>query len=123
VFYHGYESLVTSEGSNNTLFRFSLQLNPELEEDKESRSSLRVPFMSLLQTDSALECEHEFAFAEEIRNSFSVESRVLPVLLNDSLNESTDIELTIKVVLVQFVTRRIGIVSVFVVIILLCACF
>jgi len=56
--------------------------------------------MSLLQTDSALECEHEFAFAEEIRNSFSVESRVLPVLLNDSLNESTDIELAIKVVLV-----------------------
>jgi hypothetical protein len=58
---------------------------------------------------------------QEERDRLSVEAGVLPVLLNDSLNEESDVELVLEVLLIELVTGGVGIVSVLVVIVLLLA--
>lgn len=95
MFDHRHESLVTSKDLN-----LVFSLNPEVENGDESRDSLRVRVVLLSQADGTLERKHKLVMFEEVWDGLGVEARVLPVLLNDSLNEDADIELTLQVVLV-----------------------
>lgn len=95
MFDYGHESLITSKELD-----LIFGLNPEVENRDKSRDSLRVRVVPLSQADGTLERKHKFIVFEEVWDGLGVEARVLPVFLNDSLNENADIELTLQVVLV-----------------------
>lgn len=90
MFDYRYESLITSKELD-----LIFGLNPEVENRDESRDRLRVRVVPLSQADGTLERKHKFVVFKEVWDGLGVETRVLPVLLNDSLNKNADIELTL----------------------------
>lgn len=120
VFNHGYQSFVSTEASDQLLF-VSPKFNPSFKDANKCRDSSGVRRVSLVQANSTLKRHHEFMalMLQEEGDRLGVEAGVLPVLLNDSLNEESNVELVLEVLLIELVTGGIGIVSVLVVVVLL----